>query len=94
VSWCTDRQRVESVDEWQVGGDVSVVMTNVNECFKQLGGEHSLEVATISLDAEQKSQSTQRVRLRHTHIHTHTYYTEEYFKIILELHKRGDLWDD
>ena len=51
-------ETVEFVDEWQIGADITVVMSNVNERLKQVSRKHSLEVSTISLHTEQESQST------------------------------------
>ena len=77
--WRAYRETVEFVDERQVGADVTVVVTNVDERLKQVGGKHSLEVSTIPFHAEQEAQSSQGVRLStavsictYSSVHTHT----------------------
>jgi len=61
------RQAVELVDERQVGADVAVVVSDVDERLEQLGGKHALEVSTISLHTEQEPQRTKGVRLSRRH---------------------------
>jgi len=56
-------EAVEFVDERQIGADVAIVMSNVNERLEQLRRKHSLEVSTIAFHAEQEPQSAERVSL-------------------------------